>query len=31
MAAAEDVRRGRDLITKTMQELEAADDEGDPS
>jgi antitoxin YefM len=31
MAAAEDVRRGRALITKTMQELEAADDEGDPS
>ena len=31
MAAAEDVRRGRALITKTMQELEAPDGEGDPS
>jgi antitoxin YefM len=29
MAAAEDVRRGRDLITKTMAELQAAADEGD--
>jgi antitoxin YefM len=29
MAAADDVRRGRALITKTMEELEAAADEGD--
>jgi len=29
MAAAEDVRRGRVLITKTIEELHAAADEGD--
>jgi hypothetical protein len=29
MAAADDVRRGRSLITKTMEELQAAADEGD--
>jgi antitoxin YefM len=29
MAAAEDVRHGRALITTTMEELQAADDEGD--
>ena len=28
-AAADDVRRGRALITKTMDELQAAADEGD--
>ena len=28
-AAAEDVRRGRTLLTKTMDELEAMADEGD--
>ena len=29
MAAADDVRRGRTLITKTMEELQALDEEGD--
>jgi len=29
MTAADDIRRGRTLITKTMEELEAAGDEGD--
>ena len=29
MAVADDVRRGRTLITKTMEELRALDDEGD--
>jgi antitoxin YefM len=29
MAAADDVRGGRSLITKTMEELQAAADEGD--
>jgi len=29
MAAADDVRRGRTLITKTLEELQAAADEGD--
>jgi antitoxin YefM len=29
MAAADDVRRGRSLITKTMEELQASADEGD--
>src|SRR5260370_17148076 len=30
MAAADEVRRGRTLITKTMEELQALADEGDP-
>lgn len=30
MAAAEEVRRGRRLITKTMDELQAMADEGEP-
>jgi PHD/YefM family antitoxin component YafN of YafNO toxin-antitoxin module len=30
VAAAEEVRRGRDLITKSMEELHALADEGEP-
>ena len=30
MAAADEVRRGRTLVSKTMEELEAMADEGEP-
>jgi hypothetical protein len=30
MAAADEVRRGRTLITKTMEELQVMADEGEP-